>query len=79
MDSQYLQIEAVQRADGNITVKEVEKAGVSERIELTGVVQNNSIWGYQAADNSLSSFENQWLELDCSSDGVRLSACVLDD
>jgi hypothetical protein len=79
LDSQYLQIEAVQRADGSITVKEVEKAGVSARIELTGLVQNNSIWGYQAADNSLSSFENQWLELDCSFDGVRLSACTLDD
>jgi hypothetical protein len=60
-------------------VKEVEKAGVSARIELTGLVQNNSIWGYQDADNSLSSFENQWLELDCSFDGVRLSACTLDD
>lgn len=79
LDGQYLQIEAVQRADGSITVKEVEKAGVSTRIELTGQVQNNSIWGYQAADNSLSSFTNQWLELDCSFDGVRLSACTLDD
>lgn len=79
LDGQYLQIEAVQRADGSLTVKEVEKAGVSARIELTGLVQNNSIWGYQAADNSLSSFDNQWLELDCSFDGVRISACTLDD
>ncbi len=79
LDGQYLQIEAVQRADGSITVKEVEKAGVSARIELTGQVQNNSVWGYQAADNSLSSFNNQWLELDCSFDGVRLSACTLND
>lgn len=79
LDGQYLQIEAVQRADGSVIVKEVEKAGVSARIELTGQVQNSSIWGYQAADNSLSGFDNQWLELDCSFDGVRLSACTLDD
>lgn len=79
LDGQYLQIEAVQRADGSIAVKEIERARVSERIELTGLVHNNSIWGYQAADNSLNSFSNQWLELDCSFDGVRLSACTLDD
>ena len=79
LNGQYLQIEAVQRADGSIEVKEVEKAGVSARIELTGLVHNNSIWGYQAADNSLNSFSNQWLELDCNFDGVRLSACTLDD
>lgn len=79
LDGQYLQVEAVQRADGSIAVKEIERARVSERIELTGLVHNNSIWGYQAADNSLNSFSNQWLELDCSFDGVRLSACTLDD
>jgi hypothetical protein len=79
LDGQYLQIEAVQRADGSIPVKEIERARVSERIELTGLVHNNSIWAYQAADNSLNSFSNQWLELDCSFDGVRLSACTLDD
>jgi Domain of unknown function (DUF5666) len=79
LDGQYLQIEAVQRADGSIAVKEIERARVSERIELTGLLHNNSIWGYQAADNSLNSFSNQWLELDCSFDGVRLSACTLDD
>lgn len=79
LDGQYLQIEAVQRSDGSIAVKEIERARVSERLELTGLVHNNSIWGYQAADNSLNSFSNQWLELDCSFDGVRLSACTLDD
>ncbi len=78
---QWLKLEGVMTADGRYWLKEVENAQrdiTSQRIELKGLVQNNTLWGYQVSDQSLLPYEGQWQEFDCHFDGNTLSACVRD-
>lgn len=78
---QWLKLEGVMTADGRYWLKEVENAQrdiTSQRIELKGLVQNNTLWGYQVSDQSLLPYEGQWQEFDCYFDGNTLSACVRD-
>lgn len=77
----WLKLEGVMTADGRYWLKEVEKAQhvfTNQRIELKGLVQNNTLWGYPVSDQSLLPYEGQWQEFDCHFDGNALSACVRD-
>ncbi len=78
---QWLKLEGVMTADGRYWLKELEKAQsvlTNQRIELKGLVQNNTLWGYPVSDQSLLPYEGQWQEFDCHFDGNTLSACVRD-
>lgn len=78
---QWLKLEGVMTVDGRYWLKEVEKAQrifTNQRIELKGLVQNNTLWGYPVSDQSLLPYEGQWQEFDCHFDGNTLSACIRD-
>lgn len=61
--------------DGHFVVREIERMDFDHNIELEGWVDNNSIWGYQAADDSLRAYEGLWIDLECRFDGNFISAC----
>ncbi|MDO6459133.1 DUF5666 domain-containing protein [Granulosicoccaceae sp. 1_MG-2023] len=75
-----IRVEIEGRSDGQTHyVLEIERDDNDADIDLQGPVSDNTLWGYQASDNSLSAYDGQWLELDCSFDGVNISLCKIDD
>ncbi len=78
LESVVLELEGVQR-NGQLQILEIERADNEPRIELKGLVTQGAIWGYQAADQSLTPFEGKWVELECNLLATRVSACRLDD
>lgn len=77
LDGTFLEIEGVER-NGQFLIFEVELADDDNEIDLEGFVQDGSLWGYTADDNSLDPFEGQWVEVECKLNGLTLSNCSLD-
>ncbi len=73
VEGNYLQ------ADHHFIAKEIERENKDNELELQGPVSDNSLWGYKASDNSLSSYNGQWVEADCDFDGSTISNCEMDD
>ena len=66
-------------ADNRFVAKEIESEDKESTIKLEGQVKDYSLWGYEASDNSLSSYNGKWIEADCDFDGSNISNCKLDD
>jgi hypothetical protein len=77
LDDARIEIDGIVR-NGIFLVREIERADEVNQIDLEGQVTNGSLWGYQTDDNSLSSFDGQWVSVDCALNGVTLSACRID-
>lgn len=66
-------------SDSRFVAKEIEREDKDDDIELEGPVKDNSLWGYQASDNSLSRYNGKWVEADCDFDGSNIYDCDVDD
>ena len=78
IQDQKVEMEGVVR-NGQFQVLEVERADNDLRVDLEGMVTQNSLWGYSAEDKSLAAYEGKWVDVECDLYGQRLSACRLDD
>ncbi|MEG0007348.1 MAG: DUF5666 domain-containing protein [Aeromonas sp.] len=78
LDGHWLEVDGVVRNGLNL-VREIELDELGNNLELMGLVSKGSLWNYRSSDQSLSLFEERWLELDCDYDGNYLSNCRIDD
>lgn len=78
LESNLIEFEGVERGE-QFLIFEIERAENDGEVELEGLVQNGSMWGYSTDDNSLDSYEGQWVEVECQLNGMTLSGCQLDD
>ena len=84
LSGEWLELEGI--IDGqNYIVSEVERDNSNELLELKGIVTANasqqaSLFGYISEDNSLASFTEQYVDLECQwvQDNI-VRACQLDD
>ncbi|WP_087017868.1 DUF5666 domain-containing protein [Thaumasiovibrio subtropicus] len=74
IDGQWVEIEG-KYINSRFVAFEIEKEDRDDDIELEGPVNNNSLWGYQAGDNSLRKYEGRWVDLDCDFEGNKLYDC----
>lgn len=78
LDGRWIELDGIVSSGLNL-VREIEPDEQGNNLELLGKVAQGKIWGYQATDNSLTSFEGQWADLDCYFDGNMVSNCRKDD
>ncbi|QUJ66347.1 hypothetical protein KDD30_09135 [Photobacterium sp. GJ3] len=78
LDGQWFELEGSE-VEGLFLVREIEPEIQESEVSLEGLVTDNHIWGYRAADASLSVYEGQWVDVECRLDGLHLSQCHLDD
>ncbi len=84
LSGEWLELEGI--IDGqNYIVSEIERDNSNEPLELKGIVtvtesQQASLFGYISEDNSLASFAEQYVDLECQwVQGNIVRACQLDD
>lgn len=78
IDGRWIELDGMVHNGLNL-VREIEPDEIDNNMDLMGPVNQGMMWNYRSADNSLSSFEGRWLELDCYFDGNYLSNCRIDD
>lgn len=80
LNGRWVKVEGFHQ-DGRFQVSEIDGENRDNDVELTGLVQDNRLWGFQGMDNSLLPFNNQWVQLECqlSIDGHRISQCHLEE
>ena len=84
LSGEWLELEGL--IDGqSYIVSEIERDNSNEPLELKGIVtvtesQQASLFGYISEDNSLASFTEQYVDLECQwvQDNI-VRACKLDD
>ncbi|MBP6519468.1 DUF5666 domain-containing protein, partial [Shewanella sp.] len=79
LDQKWIQIEGVELADNQWLVKEVDLEVRSNELDLSGLVMQKTLWGYQATDASLTPFEGKWVDVECQFDGSNIHNCRIDD
>lgn len=79
LDQKWIQIEGVELADKQWLVKEVDLEVRSNELDLSGLVMQKTLWGYQTTDTSLTPFEGKWVDVECQFDGSNIYNCRIDD
>lgn len=79
LEQKWIQIEGVELAANQWLVKEVELEVQSNELDLSGLVTQKTLWGYQATDALLTPFEGKWVDVECQFDGSNIYNCRIDD
>lgn len=79
LEQKWIQIEGVELTANQWLVKEVELEVQSNELDLSGLVTQKTLWGYQATDASLTPFEGKWVDVECQFDGSNIYNCRIDD
>lgn len=79
LDQKWIQIEGVELATSQWLVKEVDLEIRNNELDLSGLVTQKTLWGYQAMDDSLTQFEGKWVDVECQFDGSNIHSCRIDD
>lgn len=81
LNGQWLEL-AGKHINNQFVLKRIRAERKDNEISLEGQVENNTIWGYTASDNSLAQFNGQWVDIECQrtdiTNGSDLTVCRLD-
>ncbi|MEJ2762504.1 DUF5666 domain-containing protein [Photobacterium sp. MCCC 1A19761] len=81
LNGQWLELSG-KHINSQFVLKRIRTEDKDSEISLEGLVENNTIWGYTASDNSLAQFNGQWVDIECqrtdSANSSDLTLCRLD-
>ncbi|WP_299018260.1 DUF5666 domain-containing protein [uncultured Photobacterium sp.] len=77
LDGSWVELKG-KNINNQFVLKEIELESRDNEISLEGPVESNTMWGYSASDNSLATFNGQWVDIECSHNGNDLTLCRLD-
>ena len=78
LEIEGVEVEATDSAEAHWLIKEIESDIKETTVSLAGPVSNNSLWHYNATDNSLAQFNDSWVDVECTWNGDDVSDCRLD-
>lgn len=77
LDDNWVELKG-KNINNQLVLKVIELESRDNEISLEGPVANNTLWGYSSSDNSLATFNGQWVDIECSRNGNDLTLCRLD-
>lgn len=77
LDGSWVELKG-KNINNQLVLKVIEPESRDNEISLEGPVENNTLWGYSSLDNSLATFNGQWVDIECSRNGNDLTLCRLD-